>query len=264
MIQNCHYVLGLASVVGIGLIIYNCIKESRRNLKTAEWLFTFSLVLSIALDLSSPDEIQNSFLLCVGVTTTMAAFILLMTVLGKKATTLHDGIVTEADFYGFRLYVGGSSQRFYWKEFDDAKFKNNFTEIHFKVTGKSLVLNNTSSNFGDVLKNLPAGFKSLDYQYITSYLNEFKTCEVCGYISIKDDECLSCETEVWSDEIAEEYDSHEDYLKTNQLEIFSTLSENESFNGFKLEDTKYEQDKNWKPTISEKEILDFSRKEYWN
>lgn len=55
-----------------------------------------------------------------------------------------------------------------------------------------------------------------------------------------------------------------DYLKENQLELFAILDRDNKFEGFYEETDGFEMDKNWKPLITETELFEYSKNEYWN
>ena len=133
------------------------------------------------------------------------------------------------------------------------------------MKGKSrIVIGRETRNFYMLLKSLPLGHNGCDYSYIDSFFSNLKTCLVCGAIAFNDSKCLSCGCTTWNDELEKDYSSYDEYVITNQLEIFATMAKNEKFNDFKIIDKNFDFDSNWTPIVTKKAILEYSKKEYWD
>ena len=88
-------------------------------------------------------------------------------------------------------------------------------------------------------------------------------CRTCGLKAVKDGECKECYSHDPSQELDEEYPNYEAYLREQQMERFSTFEKDEEFGDFKPESDFFEVDPDWKPIVTKEEVLDFSKKEYW-
>lgn len=164
---------------------------------------------------------------------------------------------------GFKLLHGSKTKQYYWDDFHSAIINKDLSLLELK--GKaSITVNSNVGNFYALLKKIPKGLKDLEYQLIENYFSELKTCLVCSCIAVKDEKCIVCSSESWNAKMAKEYTSYSDYIKANQLEIFATMEKSEVFCDFKLDNINFETDKDWKPIVTKKEVLEYSKKEFWD
>ena len=171
--------------------------------------------------------------------------------------------ITSITSKGFKLVKGSKSTQYYWKDFHSGNIDSNLSKL--KLKGRTNITITTKfGNYYGFIKRIPNGLKDLEYQFIDTYFSDLKTCPVCGSIAVKNDKCLACSCVSWNTEIAKQYSTYNDYVKVNQSELFATMDRNEVFCDFKLKNTNFEIDNNWKPIVSRKEILEYSKKEFWD
>lgn len=171
--------------------------------------------------------------------------------------------ITSITIKGFKLLNGSKTKQYYWDDFHSAIINKDLSLLQLK--GKAnITINSKVGNFYALLKKIPRGLKELEYQLIETFFSELETCVVCSCIAVKNDKCFVCSSESWNAEIAKEYTSYSDYIKANQLEIFATMEKGEVFCDFKLNNINFETDKNWKPMVTKKEVLEYSKKEFWD
>ena len=89
------------------------------------------------------------------------------------------------------------------------------------------------------------------------------TCNICGSIAIDKNTCLDCGNSIYDNNIHLDYKGEEDYLKTEQLELFATMNKDEKFDGFYSDSSNFKIDSDWTPLITEKELIEYSKREYW-
>lgn len=164
---------------------------------------------------------------------------------------------------GFKIAKGTKRKQYYWRDINWIKFDKEKFRLVFKEKNK-IAIDEKTQNFYLLLKNIPLGYHDYDYTYIDSFFSKLTTCVVCGAVAFKESKCLSCGCTSWTDELEKDYSNYEEYVKTNQLEIFATMEKNEKFCDFKLNDNNFDIDTNWRPKVTKKEVLDYSEKEYWN
>jgi len=164
---------------------------------------------------------------------------------------------------GFKITKGTKLNQYYWRDINWIKFDKEKFRLIFKGKNK-IAIDEKTQNFYLLLKNIPLGYKDYDYTYIDSFFSNLTTCVVCGAVAFKDSKCLSCGCTTWSNKLEKDYSNYDEYVKTNQLEIFATMEKNEKFCDFKLIGKNFDIDTNWSPKVTKKEVLDYSEKEYWN
>lgn len=93
-------------------------------------------------------------------------------------------------------------------------------------------------------------------------------CEICGFISVDKEthECQICVSKEWNDKLMTGYAGKEEYIKEEQLFWFSTESSFEKVNFYLPDGEKNEvnfpKSGNWKPLVTEKEVIEYSRKDW--
>jgi hypothetical protein len=84
------------------------------------------------------------------------------------------------------------------------------------------------------------------------------TCEICGYKAVKPSgtSCGYCANPIWSEVFHENPELvKEDWLREEQKWIFTPDSSEQKINFYEPAVTEgFEKDKNWKPTVSEKDF----------
>jgi len=110
-------------------------------------------------------------------------------------------------------------------------------------------------------------FLSLSFQSFSKRLTN-ETCDICGFVSVdkKTFECQICASEKWDDKRMTGYADKKQYVTEEQLFWFSTESSTEKVNfylpGGERNDNKFPKDENWKPLVTENEVIEYSRKNW--
>lgn len=164
---------------------------------------------------------------------------------------------------GFSIGNGKKNVQYRWDDFDSAEIHPSNLEVKLKGR-KKLIINEKFFSFYTFLKKIPHYYKGFDYNIIDNFFDQLQPCKVCGLISATNEKCLYCNSTEWNTEIEKEYHTYQAYLKASQLEVFATWDKNEPFCDFKLTDHAFEADPSWKPLVTKKEVLEYSKKECWD
>jgi len=96
----------------------------------------------------------------------------------------------------------------------------------------------------------------------------YDSCDVCGFVSVdkKTHKCQICASDEWNDELMTGYTDKDQYVKEEQLFWFSTVSSAEKVNFYlpagERNDDNFPKNENWKPLVTENEIIDHCRKDW--
>ncbi len=83
-------------------------------------------------------------------------------------------------------------------------------------------------NWHQLIRMIPKGYTSCDYDSIKSFFDKLEGCDVCGLIAVEEDgECMACGNQKWNTEIEKDFDSKEAYVKQMQIYEFEPSQENE-------------------------------------
>jgi hypothetical protein len=164
---------------------------------------------------------------------------------------------------GFSLGNGKKNVQYRWDDFDTAEINPSRLEVKLKGR-KKLIINDQFFSFYTFLKKIPHHYKSFYYNTIDNFFDQLQPCKVCGLIAATTEKCLYCNSVEWNTEIEKEYHTYEAYVKASQLEVFATWEKNEPFCDFKLTNHAFNTDPDWKPLVTKKEVLDYSKKECWD
>lgn len=94
-------------------------------------------------------------------------------------------------------------------------------------------------------------------------------CMVCGFFALphpddaayeQDKTCRICGCEEWNVSLGNEVD----YLCQNQLEHFAVLNPKDRVEFYPADEEEFKPIAHWKPRVTEQEVLDYSKKQYWN
>jgi len=113
-----------------------------------------------------------------------------------------------------------------WTEVVDSTYSPE--QLTFQLTdGKTIVIPQVYyENWHALLKEIPQGYKSFDYNAVNQYFASLKGCAICGLMAVgEENECLACGYDVWNPELESELGSQEDYLKQAQFENFLPANE---------------------------------------
>ena len=132
------------------------------------------------------------------------------------------------------------------------------------LENKKIRIPNNSLNWYKLIRSIPTKFSDFDFDYIDKLFNALTTCEICGVIAINDNECLSCGSESYEYKKHTDFKTQNEYIKSNQLELFAILDKGDKFEGFYEATDGFEIDKKWNPLITETELIEYSQNEYWD
>lgn len=205
------------------------------------------------------------------------SFLVLRKRIATRVATFSDkligdlGLISNINEMGFKFstHKNGNQDKYYqWKYIRKISLKNDHDlNIEFENEA-AITLKKEFIGYNELLKKIPT--EKLSNPAIKAYqksrFENLKTCKICGFIALKNKECMFCRVDDYSKAKEESNFSEADYLKEEQLEHFSTMGPDEKVNFFPENDPEdlFEMDENWKPIVSEKEVLDFSKKEYWD
>lgn len=89
------------------------------------------------------------------------------------------------------------------------------------------------------------------------------SCKICGTIAVFDNQCLVCISDVYNAEKHDKFKHEIDYLKEEQLDLFGTMDKNEKVDFFEQK-TFFKRNLNWKPLVTEAEVIAYSKEWNWD
>ncbi len=177
--------------------------------------------------------------------------------------------LTLMDSQGFKLTTvdlsrdRSKTRSFLWNDIKDIQILGETIHV-FISWGRVVKFEPKINGYYRLLQNIPLGYDHFDYTYFKRSFKKLKDCPVCGMVSLHKDECLSCNCESWNTKLKKEYATYDEYIKENQMDIFSTLDKEEVFKDFERNENAFDISKNWKPLVSKEEVLEYSEREFWN
>lgn len=174
--------------------------------------------------------------------------------------------ISDIDSKGFTINNNQKSLRLDWDEIKYFKLDQNSNLLIEQNKGKQIKIEKDYFFWYALLQKTPSS-KLINSQ-IPDYLNrifeDLKTCPVCGKIALGQEKCLSCKSLTFNNELKEEFANEYEYIKDEQLELFCTDDKHEIVNFYLDDDDGFEIDKRWKPIISEKDVIEYSKENYWD
>jgi len=175
-------------------------------------------------------------------------------------------IIQDVNDMGFTLYHNEKETKIHWEDIRNIELKDdNFILVRLK-NGKEIKIDNEYSRWYSLLKKIPSSkleSKKIPY-FLERVFSNLETCKICGSIAMNKKKCLSCGSDCFNNELKEEFKNEIDYIKSEQLELFCTDDKDEKVEFYENEKDGFERDKNWKPIVSEKEVIEFSKINYWD
>lgn len=169
---------------------------------------------------------------------------------------------------GFEVIKCEKAFRYDWKDIKEVKLESKPEEhrlVFTFYTNKRLVLTDYFINWYLLIQHIPEE-KMLDNhinEFVIELFKSLATCKVCGKIAFHNKKCLSCEVEELSPEELSEYRNKEEYIRLEQLSLFGTEDENEAVNFRIYDGDGFSFDENWKPLVTENEVIAYSKAHYW-
>jgi hypothetical protein len=180
--------------------------------------------------------------------------------------------VSDIDSKGFEVYKGyeafkqNKPQKFLWKEIDYLKLDDRNHLLIKPFEGKQIELREKCGGWFKLLTQIPKS-KQKDPQvsdYLAEIFSKLETCKGCGRIAFKNNECLNCGIEAFDDELKQEFETEIEYIRDEQLEYFGTDDGTEKVEFYLEENEVFQLDKNWKPIVTEEEVIAYSQENYWD
>lgn len=170
--------------------------------------------------------------------------------------------LSQIDKTGFSIQSKDKTHSYSWTDFNDASFDSSKQKIKFKGQ-KNITIKKKMGGWYRILNSIPRTYQSIDYSYIDELFKDLNTCKVCGMIASNNKECLYCGSTIWNNELMTSYESEEKYIIECQLDQYATMEKSEKFSGFSQKDDFFKQDPSWKPLVTKEQVLEYSKKEYW-
>ncbi len=163
---------------------------------------------------------------------------------------------------GFEFINEGKKQVFLWSDFQSINLNDtqNGLILTFK-DNKRVLISNKTDNWFLLVKNIPAVFQEFDFEAIKIMFENLKSCKVCGFKADNGTECLSCGTKAWTNELNKFYPNKLEFLKKEQLFLFSNLNLDKNLNI--PDNPNFEKDPNWVPLVEFKEVKKFDLTNYY-
>lgn len=258
------------SFVNVMLLVSNLIfdKDEKFSFDKKNYLYILAIIVLITIDYLVFHSFKNALNgIYLGLGISAVIFIIFFFIRIGFSAWFKFGInkflyITDVNKSGFSLIKRTKTYSYSWIDFNDAVFDSAKQKIKLKGN-KNFTIKKQMGSWYKILNNIPRTYQSLDYNYIDELFKDLKTCKVCGMIASNSKECLFCGSEVWNDKLKENYESEEKYIIENQLDEFATVEKTEKFNNFRLKDNFFKQDPNWQPIVTKEQVLEYSKKEYW-
>ena len=173
-------------------------------------------------------------------------------------------IIRSVTSSGFVIQFDKGRISYDWNEIKSLTLNDMKLSVEFFSKKRKLIIDATYVNYYYLLKNIPKIYPTIDYNFLEDFFNSLTTCQFCGLVAFHKDYCLACRCDDWNEELAKEYPNKEEYIRENQLEIFATMDKHEAFSNFKMDCKPFVHDEKWKPMVTKQEVLEYSKKEFWD
>lgn len=176
--------------------------------------------------------------------------------------------INRIESWGFELEEKELIQQISWTEIERVELDSDNTLTFYRRDEKPISMHPDEyvdwyelllllDQYIDVPENINAYKKQL--------LAETEDCPVCGMKAMWEDTCLCCWTDKFDEEdLGDIYESEEDYVKEEQLDLFSTDEKGEEIRLVYDEQTSFERSRFWKPSVTVEEVKEYSRELYWD
>jgi len=175
-------------------------------------------------------------------------------------------IINEINDKGFTLNQNQKKINIQWEDVQNIELENEKNLLVKLSKRKEIRIDDEYFRWYSLLKNIPKSkLKSSKIpQFLEKTFNNLETCKVCGIIAFNRKKCLSCRSNCFNQELKKEFESEVEYLKSEQLELFCIDDKNGKVKFYEDENDGFERDENWKPIVTEKEVIEFSKINYWD
>jgi hypothetical protein len=136
----------------------------------------------------------------------------------KKLTSKLTEISINEDGFSLQEPFGAEPKVFTWDFITDIYFSETKNEIIIQTLEKQINLTNKYIGWYELIQNVPNKFVNFDFDYVVLLLNSLQSCEICGIVAVKENECIVCENTPWNTKMDQ---NKIEYLKLMQLKLFS-------------------------------------------
>lgn len=174
-------------------------------------------------------------------------------------------MIDNITIFDFEIMVNKKIKSYQWNNFTSVKFDSTFEKVILKkqTIGK-LVISKDYHNWYCFIKNVASQFNEFDRKYVRDFFAGLQTCQICGDIAVLESQCCSCGTDVWNEKLIEEFETKDNYIKKEQLELFATMDKDEDLADFYEKSDCFSFDETWKPVVNQDEVLRYSKETYWD
>lgn len=175
--------------------------------------------------------------------------------------------INKIENWGFELEEKDLIQQISWSEIERVELDSDNTLTFYRREETPISMHPDEyvdwyelllllDQYIDVPENISAYKKQL--------LAETEDCPVCGMKAMWEDTCLCCWADKFDEDLGNIYDSEEEYIKKEQLDLFSTDEKGEEIRLVYEEKTSFERNRFWKPSVTIEEVKEYSKELYWN
>lgn len=173
-------------------------------------------------------------------------------------------IIDGIDKDKFSIISQNSKEIIHWKSIDGAKLdKGKNLIINFKDKQKINIEKDCIGWFPLIksIENLQLQLGVKLTKYINTTFKDLKSCEICGYIALRKNNCLNCLTDKYNEYKLVDFESKYEYIKEEQLEYFGVDSPNEKIEFYPNENDFeiFKFDAKWKLIATEQEVRRYSK-----
>jgi len=174
-------------------------------------------------------------------------------------------LVNDINDSGFTLVHNQKKRRIQWKNVSSIHLINNKVLLVRLKNFKEIKIENNYGRWYALLKEISNSNierRGVD-EFLKKTFNNLFTCKVCGMVALNKEKCLSCRSSRFNIKLEQEFENEIEYIKSEQLELFCTVEEDEKVDFYEEQNDGFVRDKNWKPMVSKEEVKEFSKAHYW-
>lgn len=96
---------------------------------------------------------------------------------------------------GFDICKSNKKQTIKWDDVISVYLDNNKTKLIISFENKKIQIPKNSISWYKLIRSIPAKYTDFDFNYVERLFNSLTTCEICGAIANRNNECLLCGSE---------------------------------------------------------------------
>jgi hypothetical protein len=155
------------------------------------------------------------------------------------------------------------SSYIYWNDVNSIRFNENKDILTVKLKNKKqFTLSKYHLAFYKFLK-FSSNLSQSDKNYADTIFKSVKDCDICGIKAEYEGICLHCFELSWDKNSKDESEASKiNYIKKVQLDYFSLEMNEDNQVNFFIEAEPFERNMNWKPLVTNAEVVEYYKKEY--